>query len=71
MPSWIDDWSDPAVVLTVLVIFFGALLWVIKREVGAVQYEMQPNSGKSMRDAVNRIEEKLDQHIQWHLDHKE
>ena len=23
-----------------------------------------------MRDAVNRIEEKLDQHIQWHLDHK-
>ena len=71
MPSWIDDWSDPTVILTLLVIFFSALLWVIKREVGAVQYEMQPNSGKSMRDAVNRIEEKLDQHIQWHLDHKE
>ena len=34
MPSWIDDWSDPAVILTLLVIFFGALLWVIKREVG-------------------------------------
>lgn len=71
MPSWIDDWSDPTVILTLLVIFFSALLWVIKREVGAVQYEMQPNSGKSMRDAVNRIEEKLDQHIQWHLDRKE
>ena len=71
MPSWIDDWSDPTVILTLLVIFFSALLWVIKREVGAVQHEMQPNSGNSMRDAVNRIEEKLDQHIQWHLDHKE
>lgn len=71
MPSWIDDWSDPTVILTLLVIFFSAMLWVIKREVGAVQHEMQPNSGKSMRDAVNRIEEKLDQHIHWHLDRKE
>lgn len=71
MPSWIGDWSDPPVILTLLVIFSGALLWVIKREGEAVQHEMQPNSGKSMRDAVNRIEEKLDQHIQWHLDRKE
>ena len=78
MPSWIDDWSDPTVILTVLVIFFSALMWVIKREVGAVQHEMQPNSGKSMRDAIDRIDARVERmesaqsdHIQWHLDHKE
>jgi hypothetical protein len=47
-----------------------------------INQELHPNGGSSMRDAVNRIEkaqeeikedaknirEKVDDHIQWHLD---
>jgi hypothetical protein len=30
--------------------------------------EMKPNGGSSLRDAVDRIEKKIDGHIQWHLE---
>jgi hypothetical protein len=47
-----------------------------------IDQELHPNGGSSMRDAINRIEktqeeikkdakdirEKVDDHIQWHLD---
>ena len=47
-----------------------------------INQELHPNGGSSMRDAINRIEktqeeikedskdirEKIDHHIQWHLD---
>jgi hypothetical protein len=78
MPDWFNDLADVPVIILLLSTFFGALMWVIKREVSDVKHEMFPNSGTSMRDAVDRmeerqirIEEKLDDHITWHITHKE
>lgn len=71
MPAWFDDFADLPVIITVLTAGFAVLTYVIKREVDAVKHEMFPNSGKSMRDAVDRIERKLDSHIEWHLDNRE
>jgi hypothetical protein len=78
MPDWFNDLADVPVIILLLSTFFGALMWVIKREVSDVKHEMFPNSGKSMRDVVDRmeerqirIEEKLDDHITWHITHKE
>lgn len=74
MPDWFDDFADLPVIIALLTSFFGALMWVIKREVSLVKHEMFPNSGTSLRDAVDRMEErsiriedKLDSHIEWHL----
>lgn len=78
MPEWFNDFADVPVILTIMTAFFAGLTWVIKREVDQVKHEVFPNSGKSMRDAVDRmearqirIEEKLDDHITWHITHKE
>lgn len=54
-------------------------------KINRIDQELHPNGGSSMRDAINRIEksqeevkedakdirEKVDNHIQWHLDHSE
>jgi hypothetical protein len=71
MPDWFNEVSDIPVVLTIVGTLFASVMWVIKREVTAVKHEVFPNSGTSMRDAVDRIERKLDTHIEWHLTHKE
>ena len=71
LPDWFDSINDIPVVLTIVTAFFGAVLWVINQKIEAVKHEVKPNSGASMRDAVDRIEEKLDRHIEWHITHKE
>jgi hypothetical protein len=54
----------------------------IKDDIGDIRSQLHPNSGTSMRDAVNRLEsgqkeitselknlrQKIDDHITWHLD---
>lgn len=67
MPDWIDTPGEFLTVLTITSLILTALIWLI-RAVYAINHEVRPNSGLSMRDAVNRIEEKLDRHIEWHLD---
>lgn len=56
----------------------------INDKIDTIDKELRPNHGTSMRDAINRIEEnqsemktdlkdvreKVDDHIQWHLDHQ-
>lgn len=71
MPEWFNDLADVPVILTGMTAFFAGLMWVIKREVTAVKHEVYPNSGKSLRDTVDRIEHKLDRHIEWHLSKEE
>ena len=56
LPDWFNSIDDIPVVITILTAFFGA-----------IKHEVQPNSGRSMKDTVDRIEAKLDQHIHWHL----
>ena len=66
MPDWLDTPGEFLAVLSMTVIILSALIWLIKA-VSAIQHETKPNSGLSMRDAINRIEAKLDSHIDWHM----
>lgn len=77
MPDWIDSPAEFLTVLTITSMVLAALIWLI-RAVYAISHETRPNSGLSMRDAVDRIErqvdklnDKLDGHIDWHLDRSE
>lgn len=74
MPDWIDTPAEVATVLTIAAAVVGSLFWVVRAKVDQVLHETKPNSGTSMRDAVDRIErnlerlnDKLDGHIDWHL----
>lgn len=54
----------------------------MRQDITDIKKELHPNGGTSMRDAINRLEdtqteikldikdvrEKIDDHIQWHLD---
>ena len=68
MPEWLDSTGEVLTILTIVSALFGSLFWLIDIRVGKILHEVTPNSGKSMRDAVDRIEVKLDNHIQWHLE---
>ena len=66
--------DTPGALLAVISIFgfaFSALIFVIDARINRITQEMKPNGGQSMRDAVDRIEKKIDGHISWHLDDKE
>jgi len=74
MPDWLDTTGEFLTILSITALVFAALMWLIKA-VSAIQHETKPNSGMSMRDSIDRIEnnvnklnEKLDGHITWHLD---
>lgn len=74
MPDWLDTPGEFLTILVITSMVLAALMWLIKA-VSAIQHETKPNSGLSMRDSINRIEasveklnDKLDGHITWHLD---
>lgn len=66
MPDWLDTPGEFLAVISITAMVLAALIWLIKA-VSAIQHETKPNSGLSMRDAINRIEAKLDSHIDWHM----
>jgi hypothetical protein len=49
----------------------AALFFIIDSRVRKTLEELRPNHGSSLRDAVDRIEAKIDSHVQWHLDRSE
>ena len=55
-------------IIAIVSAVLGVLLWVIDHRVSRVLHEMKPNNGSSMRDAVDRIERKIDRHLEWHLE---
>ena len=69
--------DNPAQVLTLLsigTVILGALFWIIDSRLNKVMREFQPNGGASVRDALDRIERKVDaveakvaNHIDWHM----
>jgi len=72
MMGW--ELDTPGALLAVISIFgfaFSALIFVIDARINRITREMKPNGGQSMRDAVDRIEKKVDGHIAWHLEDKE
>jgi hypothetical protein len=55
--------------LAILTSILGGLVWLIRSQV-AMQKQFQPNGGQSFRDSLNRIESKVDNHIDWHMDQR-
>ena len=52
-------------VVGIAAVILGALLWLIRAQVSMMK-EFRPNGGSSMRDQLNRIEARLDNHIDNH-----
>lgn len=74
MIDWVNSPAEILTVLSITAMVLAALMWLIKA-VQAIEHETKPNSGTSMRDAIDRIErtvdklnDKLDGHIDWHMD---
>ena len=62
---------QPDQILTILsigAIILGALFWIIDSRLGKVLREFRPNGGSSVKDQLDRIESKIDGHLNWHLD---
>jgi hypothetical protein len=68
MPNWIDTPSDIMAVLSILGVVVAVIVFIIDSRVNRMYREMKPNGGSSLRDAVDRIERKIDGHIKWHLE---
>lgn len=52
------DWAGIAVaVVTTVAAFAGAVRWLV----GHYLHELVPNSGSSIKDKVNKLEERVDQ----------
>ena len=68
------DWLDsPPEILTLLSIggvIVGVLFWIIDSRLNKVLREFKPNGGTSVRDQLNRIEGKIDGHIDWHMNQR-
>ena len=68
---------NPEQILTYLsigAVIVTALFFLIDSRIGKVLQELRPNGGQSARDALDRIEKKIDQvedkvedHIAWHM----
>jgi hypothetical protein len=54
-----------ATVTAIATAILGGLLWLIRAQV-AVLREFKPNGGQSIRDQLNRIEARLDNHLDNH-----
>jgi len=71
MPEWIDTPPELLTILTIIGVTMAALFFIIDSRVRKTLEELRPNHGSSLRDAVDRIETKIDSHIEWHLDRSE
>ena len=70
MPDWIDTPNEVMAVLSILGVVVAVIVFIIDSRVNRMYREMKPNGGSSLRDAVDRIEKKIDGHIHWHLEDK-
>lgn len=71
---------NPEQILTYLsigAVIVTALFFLIDSRIGKVLQELRPNGGQSARDALDRIERKIDRvenkvegHINWHMNQK-
>lgn len=66
--SWFDSPPEILTVLSIGAIIAGVLFYVIDSRLNKLLKEFKPNGGSSMRDQLDRIESKIDGHLNWHLD---
>ena len=68
--SWFDSPAEILTVLSIAGVIVGVLFWIIDSRLNKVLREFKPNGGTSVRDQLNRIEAKVDGHIDWHMNRK-
>ena len=65
-----DSPSEWAAIISIAALVFAGLFFVIDARIRKILAELKPNHGSSVRDAIDRIESKIDGHVQWHLEEK-
>jgi hypothetical protein len=68
--TWLDSPPEILTVLSIGGVIIGILFWIIDSRLNKVLREFKPNGGTSVRDQLNRIEAKVDGHIDWHMNQK-
>lgn len=66
--EWLDSPPEILTLLSIGGVIVGVLFYVIDTRLNKVLKEFKPNSGSSMKDQLDRIEKKIDNHLGWHLD---
>jgi len=62
----LQDWSALTLtLLTIITIVAGGIRWLVKHYLN----ELKPNSGSSLKDSVNRLEEKTDKLMDLLIEH--
>lgn len=62
----VDDWAKLILtILSILTIIGGSIRWLVKHYLN----ELKPNSGSSLKDSVNRLEQKTDKLFELLLEH--
>ena len=62
----VEDWARLILTtLSILAIVGGGIRWLVKHYLN----ELKPNSGSSLKDSVNRLEEKTDKLFDLLLEH--
>ena len=62
----VDEWAKLILtILSILTIIGGSIRWLVKHYLN----ELKPNSGSSLKDSVNRLEEKTDKLFDLFVEH--
>ena len=62
----VQDWAGLIfTILSIVALVAGGIKWLVKHYLS----ELKPNSGSSLKDSVNRIEEKTDKVFDLVLEH--
>ena len=62
----VEDWARLILTtLSILAIIGGSIRWLVKHYLN----ELKPNSGSSLKDSVNRLEEKTDKLFDLLVEH--
>jgi hypothetical protein len=62
----LQDWAAfTLTLLTIVTIVAGGIRWLVKHYLS----ELKPNSGSSLKDSVNRLEEKTDKLFDLVIEH--
>jgi hypothetical protein len=66
--EWLDSPPEILTLLSIGGVIIGTLFYVIDTRLNKVLQEFKPNGGSSLKDQLDRIEDKVDGHLKWHLD---